>query len=376
MIGDQPVIDLATGQVVDPPSRAVADAVARALAQPRITAYEAVPGSAALRQAIADEYATRGIGVEAASVTIVPGARSGLLASLHLLARGGDVLVPAPYWSHLPPIVELAGATPRLVVGDRDAGWKIGIAELDRAARDGDPRALVLTTPVNPTGSRYGSSEVAAIRAWACERGIALVLDDTYWAYAVPDGLAGTVLEDRTVVVGGLSKVHALAGLRVGWVCAPESLAPAVARVVDHAVGPTSTLSQVAALATMTGTEPGIIRERARRIARLRDLATSAMHDVPRFEVLPPDGGIYMCVDAGSVIASPDVPADDDVALVELVARRTGVKTRAGSTFGLPDHLRVCVSGPADEFAEAAGRLRTFAADLAPQAGRATAARR
>jgi aspartate aminotransferase len=89
--------------------------------------------------------------------------------------------------------------------------------------------------------------------------------------------------------------------------------------------------------------------------------------------VLEPHGGIYLCLEAGAVLAATGMTAADDVALADLVAHHAGVKTRPGSTFGLPDHLRLCVAGPSDEIVEVAARLSAFVERLRPHLGEATA---
>lgn len=350
------LIDLSSGQVVEPFPEAAAKAVGAVLADPLATAYAPGPGDPALRAAVAAHYARRtGRAVDPGTVTITAGGRAGLLAAVSSVAAGGAVLVPAPHWSHYPTLVTLAGARPVLVPGDPARGWVATPALLDRARTD-DTRAVLLNSPVNPTGTVYDPPAAQAIREWARTRGLQVVVDDMYWAYGGEPGrtpLAGS----HEVVVGGTAKVHALAGLRIGWVWADPALGGRVRDVVEHTTGPVSVLAQAAAAAVLD--DERAVTERVRRLASLRDHAVAVMSAVPFARPVPPAGGIYLCLDVADAL--PALGAGDDRELCAQLRDRAGVGLRAGSTFGLPGHVRLCVAADPALLTEAARRLADHA---------------
>src|SRR6185312_10165423 len=112
-------------------------------------------GSPALRAAVAAHYARRtGRAVDPDTVTVAAGGRAALFAAVSTLAAGGEVLVPRPHWSHYPKLVTLAGARPVPVPGEPARGWLVTAELLDRAYT-ADTRAVLINSPVNPTGAAY-----------------------------------------------------------------------------------------------------------------------------------------------------------------------------------------------------------------------------
>jgi aspartate aminotransferase len=158
--------------------------------------------------------------------------------------------------------------------------------------------------------------------------------------------------------------VHALAGLRLGWVCSPPDLSAAVDDVVEHVVGSTSTPSQAAGVPVLT--EPfcaADVADRVRRQADALDAATALMLTVEAVDVVPAQAGIYLCLSIERLVRARALGAADDRALCAAIEQRVGVRLRAGSTFGLPGHVRLCVAAPSSDLEEAAARLQDLSID-------------
>ncbi|MFG2985028.1 pyridoxal phosphate-dependent aminotransferase [Streptomyces sp. NPDC048258] len=355
------VVDLASGQIVEPLPESAREALAKAAAADRVVAYAAPYGQPELRAAVADHYAERtGTTVDPELITVTAGARHGLFAAFDAVARGGEVLVPQPHWSHYPSVIRRAGAEPVAVPGDRDHGLLVGPAELERAYTD-RTRAVLVNSPVNPSGAYYDRARMRSLRAWAAERDVRLIVDDIYWAYAdfVDREVRASAHE---IVVGGASKVYALAGLRVGWVWAAPQFCAAVRDCVEYTTGPVSTLSQAAAAAVLR--ERDALGVRTAALARQRATAVEAMTGIPLLRPVAPAGGIYLCLDATEALARRAGGARDDQELCAVLAAGAGVRLRAGSTFGMPGHLRLCVAEQPEALFESARRLTGFLADL------------
>ncbi|MFI0815760.1 pyridoxal phosphate-dependent aminotransferase [Streptomyces sp. NPDC021098] len=359
------LIDLSSGQIVEELPRAARDAVTRAMDSPRASAYPPGPGLPELRAAVAAHYARRtGSAVDPEHITVTAGARHGLFAALTGVARGRQVLVPAPHWSHYPAVVRQAGGAPVTVPGD-PGNALLAAPERLEAARTPRTAAVLVNSPVNPSGACYDPERMRALRAWAAERNVCLIVDDIYWAYG--DRIDTALRAGPTeIVVGGVSKVYALAGLRIGWVWADPDRCAAVRDTVEHTTGPVSGLAQAAAAAVLrheTDTGPGDaptgegVARRAAELAGQRARAVRAMAAVPYVRPVPPAGGIYLCLDASEALARGLLGARNDQELCAALRRRAGVGLRAGSTFGMPGHLRLCVAETHDVLLAAARRL-------------------
>ncbi|MGF1663509.1 MAG: pyridoxal phosphate-dependent aminotransferase [Kineosporiaceae bacterium] len=355
-----PMLDLSSGQVLDPlapPLRSAALATAGAGPSP----YAPRGGQPELRRAVAELHAARtGRAAGAEQVVVTPGVRTALFTAAAVVARGRDVLVPAPHWSHYPRTLDLAGARMVPVPGDPADRRRVDVATLEAARTTTTTTAAVLlTSPVNPSGAVLDRDRVRAIACWAAAAGLTVLVDDVYGAFAGAEDPLGAT-GPRTVVVGGVSKVHALAGLRVGWVVGPPDLSAELDDVAEHVAGPVGTAAQSVAVAALA--EPFRSRDVAGRVRRsavaLAD-ATRLFRSVPGVDVVPADAGIYLCLSVARLLDARAFGAADDRALCAALADRTGVRMRAGSTFGMPAHLRLCVAAPPGVLAAAAERLRT-----------------
>ncbi len=350
------LIDLSSGQVVEALPEAAIKALSDAVASDRVTAYAPMAGEARLRTAVAGHYARRtGADADPAHVTVTAGARHGLFCVATAVARDAEVLVPRPHWSHYPEMLRLAGACPVFVPGAPDAGLLVHPGLLE-AARTPRTKAVIVNSPVNPTGSGYGPQELTALRDWARHRDVRLIIDDIYWAYG-GDESGGVRPGRHEIVVGGASKVHALAGARIGWVWADPALTATLRGIVEHTTGPVSTLAQAAAAAVVEDDEA--VPERSRRMSDQRAHAIRELTRVPLLRVLRPRGGIYLCLDASRLAAARPEWRDDRLLCADLESA-AGVKVRAGSTFGLPGYLRLCVAVPPERLSEAARRMAKF----------------
>ncbi|WP_232666744.1 aminotransferase class I/II-fold pyridoxal phosphate-dependent enzyme [Pseudonocardia sp. TRM90224] len=363
VITERTTLDLSSGQVPDPLAPEIREALHAAADSPW-SPYAARGGEPALRAAVAAHYTGRtGRAFDAAGVVVTPGVRAGLFAAVAAVARGRDVLVPAPHWSHYPRTLELAGATMVTVPGAPADRWRLTVAALE-SARTPKTAAVLVTSPVNPSGAVLDRARLRAIAGWAAEHGITVLVDDVYWAWAGAEDALASVGTDA-VVVGGASKVHALAGLRLGWVLAPAGLRAVVDDVVEHVTGPVNTSAQAAGMVALT--EPFCSRdvaERRQRLAAASAEATAAMRGVRGVDVVPADAGLYLCLSVERLLAGATFGATDDRTLCAAIADRSGVRLRAGSTFGMPEHLRLCVAAAPGVLAAAAARLDALLPDL------------
>lgn len=367
-------VDLSSGQIVEPLPGPAQEAIRRMLLESRVSAYAPGPGLPELRSAVATHYERRtGTAVQPENVTITAGARHGLHAAIAAVARGHEVLIPAPHWSHYPTVVRQAGAVPVIVRGDPARSLLVDPACLD-AARTSCTAAVLLNSPVNPSGACYDEHQLRSLRAWAADHGICVILDDIYWAYGGrvdTDVRAGA----HEVVVGGASKVYALAGLRIGWVWADPALGAALREIVEHTTGPVAVLDQAATTAVLRhenstgGTGAAVageaVRRRATTLARQRAWALEAMAEVPYLRPFPPAGGIYLCLDASAALDRRLLGAGDDQELCHELRTQAGVGLRAGSTFGMPGYLRLCVAETQEVLRTAARRLTACLAKAA-----------
>ena len=352
------------------PPEAVA-AVHAALAAGR-TSYGGSAGSMALRGAIARRHsANSGQTVEADQVIVTIGAQNGLsMAALCLLNEGDEVIVPEPMYVTYPGSIAVAGATTVSVPSPADNGFH-PLVEAMEAAVTRRTKAIFLATPNNPTGAVYTREELVRIGEICRRHDLWLVSDEVYGdivhcgEHVSPAALPG--MAERTVTLGSLSKSHAMAGWRLGWMIGPKDFAAAAAQLVTCATYGVPTFLQDAAIAALEAHPQGLAGLQA-AYARRRDRFCAQLDAIPGLSCRKPDGGMFVMLD----VRSSGVSARD---FAMGLVREEGVAVLPADDFGpsAVGYLRINLGARDELIEEAAIRIARYAAKLAERRAPATA---
>jgi len=215
------------------------EALRRAAAEAVLHGYNQYPpsrGLPELRRAVAAHYArTQGLSFDPdTQVTITSGATEALASAILALVEPGDeVILFQPAYDAYAPLVRRAGGIPRFVtLAPPDWRWTAGQLE---AAFTPRTRAVILNTPVNPTGVVVPQADLE-ILAEACRARSIPVICDEVWEQLVFDGavhrplIALPGMADLAVKIGSAGKMFGLTGWKVGFLCAGPALSPALAR--------------------------------------------------------------------------------------------------------------------------------------------------
>lgn len=359
----RPIIDLSAGEPdFDTPGFIVEAGIA-AIREGH-TRYTPAPGLPGLRRAVADSLARdHGTTVDPAGVVVSAGAKQALFNALFVLVGPGDrVMIPAPYWTSYPEIVQLARAEPLFVRGPETRDYRIGPAELD-AAWDDRVRALIINSPSNPSGAVYPREELDAIARWASDRGVWLISDEIYARLCYLGQRAPGLLDlapellDRVVVINGASKAFAMTGWRIGFSYTDVAIAAQISALQSHITSNAATPSQHAALAAFSATpaQAAELDAMAAEFAARRDLVVGALRErLPGAGYVAPDGAFYLFFradhwygdgHAGSIALCKHLIAEAEVALVP------------GAAFGDDRYVRLSFAASRAELTEAFDRL-------------------
>jgi alanine-synthesizing transaminase len=305
------------------------------LEDPRSLVYDPRPlGLAAARDAVAADYARRGIIVAADRIVLTASSSESYSLLFKLLCDPGDsVLVPVPSYPLFEHLASLDGVRVRpyrLELHDR---WTLPLDDLGRAV-DSRTRVVLVVSPNNPTGSMLTHSETRDLHAFCAARDLALVGDEVFSDFALDPGpRAGrSVLDGQealTVSLGGLSKSVGLPQLKLGWMAfaGPDRLVEAALHrleIIADTYLSVGTPVQVAAARLL---EQGacVRRQIADRVLlNYRVLRTLAAHHAS-CRVLPVEGGW------SAVVQAPAILPDDERAIA--LARESGVLAHPGYFF-------------------------------------------
>lgn len=300
----------------------------RALADALADAAGAYPDEGPATAAIAARH-----GRDPAEVVLLNGAAQGfwLLAAL----RPRRAVCVHPSFTEPEVALATAGLRPRRVV--LDAPWQLDPDEIP-----GDADLVVLGNPTNPTGVLHPGATIAGLR----RPGRVVVVDEAFMDFVPgePGSLAGRGDLAGLVVLRSLTKLHAIPGIRAGYLLAPPALA---ARLRRHRPG-WSVNALALAAAVAVAAHPEYAHRVARETRANREHLAALLRD--RLEIHPGH--------ANFILAHHPDGAD----LVHRLRERHGIALRPGHSFpGLgADHLRIAVRTPADH-ARLAGALDDLA---------------
>jgi aminotransferase len=225
------------------------------------TNYTSNAGLLELREAVCADLAARyGVTYEPTGECLITcGVSQGLdIVMRTLLDPGDEVIIPEPCYVAYAPCVSFAGGTPVLVPTRGDAGFRLDLAAIEAAVTD-RTKAVLVSSPSNPTGAVQGRADLEALAQLAVRRDLYVVSDEIYdqLVYGVGHvsvpSLPGAW--ERTVLLGGFSKAYAMTGWRVGYVCAPPAILELAGRIHQYTMLCAPHVSQLAALEAVRGSQ-------------------------------------------------------------------------------------------------------------------------
>jgi len=232
-------------------------------------------------------------------VTLTVGVTEAIVAAmLATIEPGDEVVIVEPAHENYVPAVRFAGGIPCFVTLHPPA-FALKCQALQQAITP-KTKAIVVNTPQNPTGRVFTREELQAIAEVALRHDLLIITDEIY-DHILYDGKEhippGTLpgMAERTITTGGISKIYAVTGWRLGYVVAPPEISAAIRTVHDYLVICAPAPFQHAALSALALPENYYHRVRAqyhqRRERIMSILAASG------FAAQPPEGAYYILAD-------------------------------------------------------------------------------
>jgi N-succinyldiaminopimelate aminotransferase len=216
-------VNLGQGFPSNPPPGFLLEAARRAVGS--VDQYTPPIGLPKLREALAEDL---GLTPEQMVIT------SGATEAMHTLAEslygpGDEVVMFEPYFDVYIPQAQMSGAKPVMVAMKLGDGWEVDLAALE-AAITPRAKAIIVTTPYNPTGSIFSQQELERIVALARKHDLWIISDEVYdeLYFAWPPVHTRDLAPERTFTVGSAGKRLEATGWRVGWIACPPGLSNAI----------------------------------------------------------------------------------------------------------------------------------------------------
>lgn len=333
--------------------------------------YSPVPGYPALRNAIVAKLKKEnGLEYTANQISCANGAKQSVCNVVMALVNAGDeVIIPAPYWVSYPEMVKLAEGTPVIVSAGIEQDFKITPAQLE-AAITPKSKALILCSPSNPTGSVYSKEELEGLAAVLAKYPQVIVIADEIYEHINYIGKHASIaqipgMQERTVIVNGVSKAYAMTGWRIGFIAGPQWIVGACNKLQGQYTSGPCSVSQVAAEVAYTGTQAPV-EEMRKAFERRRDLIVKLAKEIPGFEVNIPQGAFYLFPKCdyyfGKSAGDRKIENAADLAMYLLEVGH--VACVGGAAFGAPDCIRMSYATSDENIVEAIRRISEALAQL------------
>lgn len=365
------VISLSLGEPDFKTPKHIQEGAKAAIDEGKYFAYPPVNGYLDLRQAISEKFKKdNGLDYTADQIVVSNGAKQSIAnVFLALLDLGDEVIVFSPYWVSYSALVELAEGKCVFVNGGIENDFKATAAQLKAAITD-KTKALIFSSPCNPTGSVFSEQELSEIADVLKDHPNIVVISDeiyeliNYGEKHVSIGAMPGMIE-RTVTINGFAKGFAMTGWRVGYIGAPLWLAKAANKIQGQITSANCSIAQRAALTALTTSyEPSY--EMVKEYARRRELVHGLLSEIPGVEVNMPGGAFYFFPNIssffGKSVEGKKIENATDLSMFLLEDAKVSVVT--GEAFGDPNCIRLSYAASEEELKTAVASIKASLAKL------------
>ena len=329
--------------------------------------YSPVPGFLDLREAICGKLKRDNhLEYKPSQICVSNGAKQAILNVLSSIINDGDeVILPAPYWVSYDEMVKMMGGKSVFVETSIDTEFKMTAAQLENAITP-KTKALLYSSPCNPSGSYYTYEELESIANVIAKYPQITIISDEIYEFTNYEGNHTSIAEfphvyEQTAVINGMSKAFAMTGWRIGYSACPTWLAAACEKIQGQMTSGANTMAQKASI-TALKTDPSEYRFMIDEFKKRRDLVFSLIKDIPGFKVNFPKAAFYFFPDIsfyiGKNLNGIFIKDADDFAMFLLENAHVG--TVGGVSFGNPNCIRLSYATSEKDLKEAMKRIHEF----------------
>lgn len=329
------------------------------------TKYTPVTGLKEYVDAIITKFERdNGLSYTPSEICVSNGAKQSISNILNaILNEGDEIIIFAPYWVSYHDITLLAGGVPIEISAGIETDFKVTAKQLESAITH-KTKAVLFSSPCNPTGSVYTEEELLAISEVIKKHDNIVVISDEIYEYinytgnhvsigALPD------MKNRTVTVNGMSKGFAMTGWRLGYIGGPQWLISACSKIQGQCTSGAASFSQKAAAEALLG-DMGPTHEMRKAFKKRRDLMVELLKEIPGLKVNIPEGAFYAFPDVSYYFGKRkgDVVIDDANDFSEYILEAAHVAVVTGAAFGSPNCVRLSYAASESTIKTAIERIK------------------
>lgn len=327
--------------------------------------YSPVSGFLELREAICEKLKRdNGLRYQPNQICVSNGAKQAILNVLAAIINDGDeVILPVPYWVSYDEMVKMMGGTSVFVKTSFYNDFKMTAEQLEEAITP-RTKALLYSSPCNPSGSYYTYNELKSLAEVIAKHPQITVISDEIYEFINYETTTKSIaafpeIYEQVAVINGMSKGFAMTGWRIGYSACPEWLAKACEKIQGQMTSGANTVAQKASV-TGLKTDPSELRYMIDEFKKRRDIVYELIREIPGFKVLLPKSAFYFFPDIsfylGKTLNGVKINDSDDFAMFLLDQAHVG--SVGGVSFGSPECIRFSYAASEKELREAMKRIK------------------
>ena len=335
------------------------------------TKYTPAAGTVELRKAVAKKLKEdNGLDYDYTQIVISNGAKHSLVNALMAIVNPGDeVIIPAPFWLSYAEMVRIAGGTPVIAYTKAENNFELSREILESAYTD-KTKAVIVTTPSNPTGMVLTEKCLREIADFAVEKDI--IADEIYekLIYSkdkkhISIASFGKEIYERTITVNGVSKSYAMTGWRIGYTASSKQIAKLMASMQSHMTSNPNSIAQMAALAAIEGPQD-CVEDMREKFEERRDYIYDRVAKMPYLKTLKPEGAFYLFVDFSGTYGKKynDIVLESAAQIGALLLDEELIAVVPCADFGMPDYIRFSYATSNENIKKGMDRLEDFISKL------------
>ena len=337
------------------------------------TKYTPAAGTVELRKAVAKKLKEdNGLDYDYTQIVISNGAKHSLVNALMAIVNPGDeVIIPAPFWLSYAEMVRIAGGTPVIVYTKAENNFELSREVLESAYTE-KTKAVIVTTPSNPTGMVLTEKCLREIADFAVEKDIIVIADEIYekLIYSkdkkhISIASFGKEIYERTITVNGVSKSYAMTGWRIGYTASSKQIAKLMASMQSHMTSNPNSIAQMAALAAIEGPQD-CVEDMREKFEERRDYIYDRVAKMPYLKTLKPEGAFYLFVDFSGTYGKKynDIVLESAAQIGTLLLDEELIAVVPCADFGMPDYIRFSYATSNENIKKGMDRLEDFISKL------------
>ncbi len=327
------------------------------------THYNPAAGYPEIRKIISEEISkTRGIKTTPEQVVITPGGKPVMFYAMFALVDAGDeVIYPNPGFPIYESLINFVNARAVPIPLREENDFRLDVKELKSLVTP-KTKLMIINSPQNPTGGVLTHDDLKEIARIAVENDIWILADEIYSRIIYSDKFESLTqfpgVQERTIILDGMSKTYAMTGWRLGYGVMNETLAAALTRLQTNCASCTSAFSQIAMGAAISGPQDDSDKMVA-EFKKRRDVIVDGLNQIEGISCKKPLGAFYVF---------PNVKAFGKTSkeLEELLLEEYGVAALAGTSFGKygEGYLRFSYANSVENIKKAITRVADMAGKI------------